>query len=106
MSTTDAEKNDIHMLRELARKYAEVAAKPIQDVRRKLWSDHNGLQRTPPPVLVSLGMDCLWCREMFSDEAMQCRDPFYREHERTIRLLQPSPQTAPLCVPTGQPNSW
>jgi len=87
MSTAEVEKNDIRVLREWAQKYAEVAARPIQDARRKLWSDHNGLQRTPPPVLVTPGMDCLWCREMFSDAAMQCRDPFYREHERTIRML-------------------
>ena len=40
MADTASDKRDIQVLRELARKYAEAAAKPIQDVRRKLWSDH------------------------------------------------------------------
>ena len=42
MAATASDKRDIQVLRELARKYAEAAAKPIQDVRRKLWSDRGG----------------------------------------------------------------
>ena len=87
MAITAADKKDIQTLRELAKKYAEVAARPIQDARRKLWSAHNSLQRTTPPVLVDFGMHNMWCREVFGDHAMQCQDPFYREYERTIRMF-------------------
>jgi len=38
------------------------------------------------PVLATYGMWNVWCREVFSDEAMACRDPFYIGHERTLRM--------------------
>jgi hypothetical protein len=78
---------DIRILRELAKRYAEVAAKPIQDERRRLWSRHNALKPTRPLVLATYGMWNVWCREVFGDHALQCADPFYREHERLLRLL-------------------
>jgi len=87
MADTATDKKDIQILRDLAKKYAEVAAKPIQDARRNLWNDHNSLQRTTPPVMVDFGMHNVWCREVFGDHAMQCQDPFYREYERIIRMF-------------------
>jgi len=80
------DRHDIEILRELARQYAEIAADPIQEERRKLWRDHNSLRPTRVPVLATYGMWNVWCREVFSDEAMSCRDPFYRSHERTLRM--------------------
>lgn len=78
---------DIQVLRRLAAEYAEAAAKPIQEERRALWRAHLSLEPTPVPVLVTYGMWNLWCRETFGDHRLVCRDPFYREHERTLRLL-------------------
>ncbi|HOF17331.1 MAG TPA: hypothetical protein PK082_00340 [Phycisphaerae bacterium] len=80
------DRHDIEILRELARQYAEIAADPIQEERRRLWRDHNSLRPTRVPVLATYGMWNVWCREVFSDEAMSCRDPFYRSHERTLRM--------------------
>jgi hypothetical protein len=77
---------DLHVLRELARRYAEIAADPIQDEKRRLWSAHNSLRPTRPPVLATYGMWNVWCREVFGDHAMQCVDPFYRGHERWLRM--------------------
>ena len=42
--------DDIKVLRELAKKYAEIALLPIQDIRKKLWSDLNDLKNTRPLV--------------------------------------------------------
>ena len=78
---------DVGVLRRLALKYAEAAAKPVQEQRRSLWRAHMSLKPTPPPVLLTYGMWNLWCRETFGDSQLECRDPFYREHERSLRLL-------------------
>ena len=79
-------RNDIAVLRELARRYVEVASSPVQQERRQLWRDHNSMRPTRVPVLATFGMWNVWCREVFSDRAMACRDPFYRAHERTLRM--------------------
>jgi hypothetical protein len=42
--------NDIRVLRVLARKYAEIAAKDIQDERCAFWRRHNSMQRVRSPV--------------------------------------------------------
>jgi len=78
---------DVKILRDLAKHYAELAAKPIQDQRRRLWSAHQSLKPTPVPVLATYGMWNVWCREFFGDAAMKCQDPFYRDHERALRML-------------------
>lgn len=78
--------NDIQILRELARQYAELAAKPIQEERRKLWAAHFSLKPTRPLVLATYGMWNVWCRQVFGDHAMKCREPFFREHERKLRM--------------------
>lgn len=81
------DRHDVHVLRSLAEAYRAAAAKPIQDERRRLWTQHNDLQPTRPLVLVTFGMWNVWCREVFGDHVLQCQDPFYREHERALRLL-------------------
>jgi hypothetical protein len=83
---THTDRHDIETLRDLARQYAEIAAQPIQEERRELWSDHHSLRPTRPLVLTTYGMWNVWCREVFGDRAMQCRDPFYREYERRLRM--------------------
>lgn len=79
-------RKDMAVLRELAEQYAELAARPIQDQRRKLWSAHLSLKKTRPLVLATYGMWNVWCREVFGDPAMKCEEPFYREHERFLRM--------------------
>jgi hypothetical protein len=78
---------DILVLRELASKYAEISAKPVQEERRRLWTAHNSLQPTRVPILLTFGMHNIWCREVFGDSAMECKDPFFREQERNLRQL-------------------
>ena len=78
--------HDINVLRELAKQYSEIAAKPVQEERRRLWRDHFSLKHTRAPILVTYGMWNVWCQEVFPDEVMQCEDPFYRSHERWLRM--------------------
>jgi len=74
---------DVAILRELAKRYAEVAADPIQDEKRKLWRDHNSFVRTRIPVLI-LGWPC--AHEIPEISNLQCEDPFYRAHEQALRI--------------------
>ena len=78
--------NDIQVLRDLVQQYNEAISDPVYDERRALWRDHHSLKPTRPPVIASMGMWNVWCREVFGDERMQCQDPFYREYERTLRM--------------------
>ncbi len=78
--------NDIAVLRDLARQYMDIAAKPIQAQRRRQWADHNSLRPVAPLVLATFGMWNVWCREVFADDKMLCRDPFFRDWERTLRM--------------------
>ncbi len=77
---------DIRVLRDLANEYADLVHKDVQDERRRIWSSLNSLERTRPTVLASFGMWNVWCREVFGDDRMQCEDPFYRAHERSLRM--------------------
>ena len=72
---------DVTVLRDLAKQVAEIAAKPVQGERRDLWRRHNSLKRTRPLVL-SLGMP-FW-GEIMPDEDLQCEDPLFRSHERSL----------------------
>ena len=55
------------LLRDLARRYAEVAASPVQDQRRDLWRRHNSLKATRPPIYVRA---CAWSE--MRDARLQC----------------------------------
>ena len=78
--------HDIDILRPLADRYAAIAALPVQDEKRRLWTEHFSLKHTRVPILASYGMWNVWCREVFGDARMQCRDPFFRQHERELRM--------------------
>ncbi len=78
---------DIKILRELTKRYLEVAEKPIQEERRRLWLDHNSLKHSRIPILVTFGMWNMWCRKVFGDHTMKCKDLFFREQERNLRML-------------------
>jgi hypothetical protein len=77
---------DIDTLRGLAKRYAELAAEPVQDERRELWLAHFSYRATRIPVLVTYGMHNVWCQEVFGEAAMACEHPFYRGHERWLRM--------------------
>jgi hypothetical protein len=72
---------DVAVLRDLAKRYAEAAAKPVHDERRDLWRRHNALESTRALIYVR------WfaCRNEIIEPNLVCTDPFYRRFERQLR---------------------
>ncbi|NLG52270.1 MAG: hypothetical protein GX552_19335 [Chloroflexi bacterium] len=75
-------KEDIAVLRELAKQYVEIAHKPVQDTRRALWRQKNGLVDVPPLIYIRA---CAW-HEMPQARCV-CADPFYRHYEDYFRQM-------------------
>ncbi|MHC4873448.1 MAG: hypothetical protein ACYTFY_16510 [Planctomycetota bacterium] len=78
LKTTDTE-----IMQELAKEYAEIAALPVQEEKRKLWRKLNGLQPERPMVMV----DQVCWNEMDYDGSLteKCEDPFLRSLETVMR---------------------
>ena len=79
MSTNSS---DVGILRELARRYVQIGAKPVQNERRELWRRHNSLVKTRPLVIVRGGR--AW-DEIPEITNLQCQDPFFHGYERFLR---------------------
>ena len=79
---TDITKKDHAVLRDLARKVAEIAQMPKQEERRELWRKHNSLAKTRPPVRVRANAS--W-QEVFPDDQLECENPQLRALERGMR---------------------
>ena len=75
--------SDIRIVRDLAKQYAAIAAKPIQGERRDLWRKHNSLVRTRP--LVYMRWFAAW--NEVPESKLVCEDPFYQTHERFLRQM-------------------
>lgn len=77
---------DIQNLRQVARRYAQAAALPVQAEMRALWRDHNELRSARPMVLI----DQICWSEIELGEAYtgKVQDPFWRQVEaRLLRTL-------------------
>ena len=75
-----AQPSDLTVVRDLAERYAEQAARPIQNDRRNLWRDHNSKIRTRPLIY----MRAFAWREL-PDSQCVCEDPFLRSLEMPLR---------------------
>jgi hypothetical protein len=78
-----ASNRDVHVLRDLAARYMEVATADRQRERRNLWRDHNSLIKTRPPIYVR-GIP--W-NEVPELQCLACEDPFFRGHEEWFRQM-------------------
>jgi hypothetical protein len=74
---------DRSLLRDLAKRVAEIAALPVQAQRRELWRRHNRLERVRPMILVF--PEGSW-RELLPDSALECRGEAARTMERDLRV--------------------
>lgn len=72
--------HDRGTLRDLAKRYVEVAAQPIHDERRALWRKHNSLKKTRPLIYVRT---FAWSE--MPDAQLVCRTPFARRYEDFFR---------------------
>jgi len=78
---TQPDSHDREILRRLASRVAEIAAKPIQEERRRLWRAFHRLKPIRPMVFVETGMPG-W--EVLGGE-LECRTPFLRQYEWDLR---------------------
>ncbi len=74
---------DRTLLRDLARRVAEVASLPIMAERRELWQRHNRLQPMRPMLLVF--PEGSW-RELLPEESLRCGSDVARAYERNLRM--------------------
>lgn len=72
---------DVAILRDLARQVAEIAADPIQEVKRELWRGHNSFERTRP--LIVCGWEAAWPEH--PDAPAKCEDPFFQAYETQLK---------------------
>jgi len=75
--------HDRTLLRELAKRLAEIAAQPVMAERKALWRKHNSLQRVRPMILVY--PEGAW-EELLPDSALRCENPDLRPWERNLRM--------------------
>jgi len=77
----------VAVLRGLATRYAELAANPVQHERRAPWTQLNSLRPTHILIMAKISPWHAWAKAYFADERLDCADPFYREHERNLRIM-------------------
>ena len=70
------------LLRELAKKVAEIASRPEQDNKYKLWRRHNALEETSP--LLCCEPESAW-HEIFPAKTIVCKTPLARVWEFKLR---------------------
>ena len=70
--------NERAVIRDLAKKLADLENQPIMEERRKLWYAHNDL-KTDQPV-IDCSPEGAW-REVITPDSLVCEDPAAREIE-------------------------
>ena len=74
---------DRTILRDLARRVAEIAAEPVQEERRRIWYAQNALRPLRPPVFIS--PEGAWV-ELLPDTELRCESDLARGMERALRM--------------------
>jgi hypothetical protein len=77
-----ASPTDRGIVRDLAKRVAEIASLPVMAERRELWRAHNSLRPTRPMILVF--PEGAWC-ELLPDSELLCEDEELRGIERELR---------------------
>ena len=74
---------DSGILRRLAGKVAELAARPIEAEKRELWYRHNALEPTRPPIFCS--PENAWYEILPPEKVVQCANGTARDWEYRLR---------------------
>jgi len=75
---------DKRIIRELARKVAEIAALPVHEQKRDMWMRINRLERVRPLIHVQAIDRSIWV-ELIPDDQLRTADRFCREQEMMLR---------------------
>ena len=70
------------ILRDLASKVAELAARPIEREKAKLWTRHNDLEDVRPPIFCD--PENGW-NEIITQDQIRCEKPLFRVWEMALR---------------------
>jgi len=74
---------DREILRDLGRRVAEIAADPVQEERKRLWTAHNSLQACRPMMLIF--PEGAWGELMSGPDVLQCEEDAARGIEWRLR---------------------
>ena len=75
-------KADSQIVRELARRVADIAARPEHEALRREWIRHNRLEQGRPMIRVS--PEGSWC-ELIPEASLECSSDTGRQYERDLR---------------------
>ncbi len=76
-------KKELAILRDLAKKVAEISAMPVQEEKRTLWQKLNDLKPERPMVMID---QVCWNEMNINDElTLHCQNPEYRNYESQMR---------------------
>jgi len=78
------QEDEKNILRELARRVAEIAADPVNDVKRDMWKRLNRLERVRPLVHVQAVAANIW-EELIPQKELRTTDSFARRQEMELR---------------------
>jgi len=76
------DREEMQILRDLARQVARLAELPVQEERKKLWSDHHSLKVTKPPIFID--PEYAWY-ELIPHTQLQCKNNLARLWEYRLR---------------------
>jgi len=74
---------DCRLLRDLARRAAQIAADPVMDQRRQAWVEHNSLRSAYPMMLIF--PEGAW-QELLPETVLRCEGAEARQVERSLRM--------------------
>jgi len=77
--------NDHEILRDLAQQVKALSDKAVQEERRMLWREHNGLIKCGVPVFANIGGWDVFGSEVMPGDKLTCKDPLYRSVEFNLR---------------------
>ena len=75
---------DEHIIRDLAKKVAEIASLPVHEEKRDMWTRLNRLERVRPTIHVQAIDPSIWV-ELIPDDQLQTTDAFCRNQEMDLR---------------------
>ena len=81
MAITQRDKDTI---RDLAKRVADIAALPVQQHKRELWTRINRLERVRPTIHVQAIAQSIWV-ELLPESELETTDPFCRQQEMALR---------------------
>lgn len=77
---------EVMVIRELAKRVAEIAADPVHDEKKEMWRRINGLERVRPLIHVQAIDRSIWT-ELLPVEKFLCEEPFLRAQEEKLRRI-------------------